>query len=120
MSVRLGVAQAEGVDESMLDRVDAYASSDLSSRHRAALRAADAFQTDPLTLMTDELVSELRAHFSPTEIVELFLDMVAWSQQKRSVALGLDDPVDPGRLSILVMTEEGWGVAPDEQRYARS
>jgi len=43
-------------------------------------------------------------------VVELLLDIVAWSLQKVQVALGFDAPVDTQELTLLDFAEDGHTV----------
>ena len=95
----------------MAAKVDRYEQSDLSSRHKAALRLADALMTQPAA-MSDDLVDELRAHFSDAELLELTVDVMKWNYQKVSVSLGVDDEVRPGELTDLVFDDAGNWVHP--------
>ena len=47
MSLRLAVARQQGLDENTEAKVDRYEASDLSARHKVALRLADALMTLP-------------------------------------------------------------------------
>lgn len=111
MSLRLGVARDNGLDEDMAAKIDRYEASDLPERHKVALRLTDAFVTAPGSIGA-ELRAQARAHFTEAQLVELMLDMSKWSTQKLSVALGTDDPIDAERLSILNFDAAGavvWG-----------
>ena len=98
MSLRQAVARQNGFDEAMAGKVDRFESSDLTDRHKAALRLADAMVTMPEEI-DESLRAELRRHFSDDEILEITLDMMKWSHQKISVALGTDAEVTPGKLT---------------------
>lgn len=116
MSLRLGVARDNGLDEDMAAKIDRYEESDLPERHKVALRLTDAFVTAPGDIDA-ELRAQARAHFTEAQLVELMLDMSKWSTQKLSVALGTDDPIDAENLSILNFDEEGavvWGERLDD------
>ena len=79
-----------GFDEALGAKIDDYERSDLSPRHKAALRLADAMI---LGGPVDPAVREdARAHFSEAEIAELLLDVVKWSVQKALVALRIEPP----------------------------
>ena len=54
-----------------------------------------------------DVVTELRRHFNPAELLELTLDVMKWNYQKVSVALGTDDEVTPGQLTDLVFGADG-------------
>ncbi len=116
MSLRLGVARDNGLDEDMAAKIDRYEESDLPERHKVALRLVDAFVTAPGAIGA-ELRAQARAHFTEAQLVELMLDMSKWSTQKLSVALGTDDPIDAENLSILNFDEAGavvWGERLDD------
>ena len=120
MSLRLGVARDNGLDEDMAAKIDHYEQSDLPERHKVALRLTDAFVTMPGAIDA-ELRAQARAHFTEAQLVELMLDMSKWSTQKLSVALDpiapTDDPIDAENLSILNFDEEGavvWGERLDD------
>ena len=81
----------------------------LSSRHRAALALADAEMSQPGGIPAD-VVTELRRHFSPAELLELTLDVMKWNYQKVPVALGIDDEVRPGELTDLAFDANGNAV----------
>ena len=53
MSLRLAVAKQEGLDEAMASKIDRYEASDLSTRHKVALRLADAMMTMPAAIDFD-------------------------------------------------------------------
>lgn len=116
MSLRLGVARDNGLDEDMAAKIDRYEESDLPERHKVALRLTDAFVTAPGDIDA-ELRTQARAHFTEAQLVELMLDMSKWSTQKLSVALGTDDPIDAENLSILNFDDDGavvWGERLDD------
>jgi alkylhydroperoxidase family enzyme len=89
MSARGAVAQQQGVDEQMLDKVDRYEDSDLSSEQQAALRLADAYLIAP-GAMTDAERARITAHLTPAQVVELVLKLMGFSSDKALVALGID------------------------------
>jgi alkylhydroperoxidase family enzyme len=89
MSARSAVALEQGVDEQMLDSVDHYEQSDLTAPQKAALRLADAYLAAPAE-MSESAKSEVAAHLSPAQIVEVALKLMGFSNDKVMVALGLD------------------------------
>jgi alkylhydroperoxidase family enzyme len=89
MSARGAVAQQQGVDEQMLEKVDHYEDSDLSAEQRAALRLADGYLVAPAAT-TDTTRAEIAAHLAPAQIVEVVLKLMGFSSDKAMVALGLD------------------------------
>ena len=90
-SLRSYSAFAAGADESTFAAVDDYESSDLSDAIKAALALTDAMVWTP-TRISDELVGELRAHFSAAQQVELVLDIARNATNKFAVSMGVDDP----------------------------
>jgi hypothetical protein len=58
---------------------------------RTALRLADAMVIAPVRV-DEELRTELREHFTDTQIAELCFDVMKWSKQKFLVALRLERP----------------------------
>jgi len=89
MSARGAVAQQQGVDEEMLQKVDHYDDSDLSPEQRAALRLADGYLVAPAA-MTDAVRAEIAAHLTPAQVVEIVLKLMGFSSDKALVALGID------------------------------
>lgn len=87
-SLREGAALDAGGSDATYDGIDAYDSSDLSERHQAALRYADALIWTPALVRGEEVV----AHFSEAEAVELTLDVMRNACNKIAVALGADAP----------------------------
>lgn len=85
-SLREGAALDSGGTESMYADIDRYESSDLSERHKAALRYANALIWTPA--QADG--SGLSAHFSRAQAVELTLDVMRNACNKIMVALGAD------------------------------
>jgi alkylhydroperoxidase family enzyme len=98
MSARGAVAQQQGVDEEMLEKVDDYEASDLPQEQRAALRLADAYLVAPAA-MTDSTREDIAQHLSSSQVVEVVLKLMGFSSDKAMVALGLDfDEVRPFEL----------------------
>lgn len=103
-SLREAAALEAGATESDYDAIDDFENSDLSDRHKAALRYVDALIWTPAHVSGDEL----RQHFSLDEAVELTLDVMRNACNKVAVALGADAArVDAG-------TEE-YRIGPDGQ-----
>ncbi|GAS86350.1 uncharacterized protein RMCB_0446 [Mycolicibacterium brisbanense] len=80
-----GALQAGG-SESVYDEIDHYEQSDLSARHKAALRYVDALIWTPSQVSGEELLQ----HFSREEAIELTLDVMRNGYNKVAVALGAD------------------------------
>jgi alkylhydroperoxidase family enzyme len=89
MSARGAVAQQQGVDEQMLEKVDHYEDSDLAPEQRAALRLADAYLVAP-GAMSDAVRAEVSALLTPAQGVEVVLKLTGFSSDKALVALGID------------------------------
>jgi alkylhydroperoxidase family enzyme len=88
-TLRLDAARAEGVDNEMTAKIDRYETSDLSERHKLALRITDAMILRP-DLLAGEVVEAALDEFGSQALVELCLDISKWSTQKIVVTLGLD------------------------------
>jgi alkylhydroperoxidase family enzyme len=79
---------------------------ELTRAQAAALRYASAHTEDPY--LTDQaLADELHACFTTAQLVELTLDVSAWSYQKVLVALSLDRPASPDGLTGVVINPDG-------------
>lgn len=107
----MAVAKQEGLDEPTIEKVKAYESSDLSERHKVALRFADAIMTQPGSI-SDELRSALQVHFTHEQIIEMTVDVMKWNYQKIPVSLRNDFEVKEGELVPLVFNEQGHWVKP--------
>jgi AhpD family alkylhydroperoxidase len=94
-SMREEAALRSGFDEALGAKIDDHERSDLSPRHKAALRLADAMILTPGAI-DPSLRAELREHFSESQIAELCLDVVKWSVQKALVALRIEPPPNQG------------------------
>lgn len=88
-AIRFAGARREGLTEEIVDRIrDDWAARDLSLRHKAALRAVDAFHDDAGALGADAK-RELLAQLRPDEIVELGAGIALFMGfSKIAVALG--------------------------------
>ena len=106
MSLRLAVARQAGLDEPTAAKLDHYEASDLTERHKVALRVADALMTQPGAIGA-ELRAQAGLWFSREELIELTLDVMKWNYQKVSVALGTDAEVKPGELADLGFDDDG-------------
>ena len=104
-SLRLNEAAEQGVDEAIVAMISRYETSELSDAAKAALRLADAMIIRPAAA-NDELRAELREHFTESQIAEICLDVVKWSQQKYLVALRVETPPWSG-LGTLMFDEAG-------------
>ena len=89
-STRSVQAISAGADESMFTKIDWYETTDLTERHKVALRLTDAVITQP-TEITPELVAQVRTYFEPAEVTEIVFDILRNSAQKVAVALAGDE-----------------------------
>jgi hypothetical protein len=89
--------------------VERYEEAPIDDRRKAALRYADAHMTDPRSIDA-ALRDELHRHFTPPELVELALDVVAWNKQKVPVSLEADRWVTPDDLTPLSFDARGGSV----------
>ena len=88
-NVRFAKAKEAGLSEEQVEQIrDDYANSDLSPRQKLILRYTDIFLSDPHGL-DDGLKKELRAEFSPPELVELTAGLALFMGfSKIAVSLG--------------------------------
>ena len=109
-SLRLTDAREAGASDDVLAKIDHYEASDLSERHKVALRLVDAFIWRP-SEMSDELVRQAHEHFSHEELAELLVDITKWSTQKIHVTLGTDGtdrvPLNETGIALLSFDEAG-------------
>ena len=87
-SLRESSALDAGASEAVYDEIDHYESSELSERHKAALRYTDALIWTPAQVSGDEVLK----HFSRDEAIELTVDVMRNACNKVAVALGVDAP----------------------------
>jgi alkylhydroperoxidase family enzyme len=91
-SLRETTALDAGGTETLYGDIERFeASAQLSDRHKAALRYADALIWTPASVGAD-VAAGVRAHFSDTEAVELTLDVMRNASNKVAVALAGDAP----------------------------
>jgi len=91
-SLRETTALDAGGTETLYGDIERFeASTQLSDRHKAALRYADALIWSPGSIGPD-VVAGVRAHFSDAEAVELTLDVMRNASNKIAVALAGDAP----------------------------
>jgi alkylhydroperoxidase family enzyme len=88
-SLRSFSAFEAGADDDTFAAVDFYATSDLSDAHKAALAFTDAFVWTPGRL-SDEVVDNLRASYTPEQQVELVLDIARNASNKFAVSMAAD------------------------------
>ena len=95
-----------GVDEATFDKIDFYETSDLSERHKVALRLTDAMIWQPAAYPAG-LVAQVKEHFSPAEALEIVLDVVRNAANKVAVALGADQAVVTEGVEYFTVSTEG-------------
>jgi hypothetical protein len=102
-SRREGHALDAGGSESLYDQIEVYeTSSELTERHKAALRYVDAMIWSPATIKP-EVAAGVRAHYTDAEAFELTVDVMRNASNKIMVALGADAPkVQQGTERFLV------------------
>jgi alkylhydroperoxidase family enzyme len=102
-SLRETTALDAGGTETLYGDIERFEeSTQLSARHKAALRYADALIWSPGSLGAD-VVTPVRDHFSDAEAVELTLDVMRNASNKVAVALGGDAPrVESGTEQYLL------------------
>lgn len=109
-SLRLEEAREAGATDAVTAQIDHFESSDLSERHKVALRIVDAFIWLPGEMST-ELVAQAHEHFTDEELAELLVDITKWSTQKIHVTLGTDGtdrvPLDEAGIALLSFDEQG-------------
>ena len=100
-----------GGSESLYEQIEVYeTSSDLTERHKSALRYVDAMIWSPATIKP-ELAAGVRAHYTDAEAFELTVDVMRNAGNKIMVALGADAPkVQQGTERFLV-DEDGQTVS---------
>lgn len=113
-SLRNVRAAEAGTGEDTYDQIDHYEQSSLPERHRVALRLVDAIVWQPATY-PDDLVASVHREFSPTETVELVLDVARNAANKIAVAFRADDPHVAEGVEFYDVDPEGdlvYGLTP--------
>jgi hypothetical protein len=105
MNHRLAVAGRVVIEERIVSDVARYEQSALSERHKVVLRYADAYLTSPASIDVT-LRGQIRQALTPAEIVEVMLDVSAWSRQKVTVSLGRSEP--PPNVTLLEFDAAGY------------
>jgi alkylhydroperoxidase family enzyme len=102
-SRREGNALDAGGSESMYEQIELYeTSSELTERHKAALRYVDAMIWSPATIKP-EVAAGVRAHYNETEAFELTVDVMRNAANKIMVSLAADAPrVQQGTERFLI------------------
>ena len=108
-SFRVQAAIDAGFDEDMHRKIASYESSDFSDTIKAALRLTDAMVMHPGKIDAT-LRDSIRAHLSDEQIVEIYVDVMKWSQQKSLVATRIEAPASEEHLTQLIFDEGGHPV----------
>lgn len=113
-SLRNASAVQGGADESVFDQVDHYERSDLSERHKVALRLTDAMLWQP-TAYPAGLVEQVHGAFDAEQAVELVLDVARNAANKIAVTFGADEPHVADGVEYYDLDERGdpvYGIDP--------
>lgn len=105
-SLRTRVAIQAGGSESVYDKVDDFANSDLDDHHKIALRITEAIIIRPESLAA-ETVARARMAFTDAQLVELVLDVMRNSANKVAVAFGADAPNVANGLQLYDIGPDG-------------
>ena len=99
-SLRFAGAREEGLSEELVEQIDdRFAESALSDRHKAVIRWADAFLTDPASV-DPALRAEIDRHLDPAQLVELTAGLALFMGfSKIAVVLG----AMPDELPVMVV-----------------
>jgi len=94
--VRFAAAREQGLDEAQVEQIDdGFETSALSERHKAIIRYADVFLSDPSRL-APALRAEMLRHFTAAEIVELTAGLALFMGfSKIAIALGQEPAAMP-------------------------
>lgn len=109
-SRREGSALDAGGSESLYQQIEVFeTSAELSDRHKAALRYADALIWTPANI-PPEVASGVRIHFTEAESYELTADVMRNAGNKIAVSLGADAPAVQEGTERFVIDENGQTV----------
>jgi hypothetical protein len=95
------------MDEAMVAAIRNYEHSDLSERHKVAMRLVDAFILE-FGKVSADLRRTAHEYYSDAELLDIGLKVFSCSTNKTTVALGVDDPEG---------IEEVIGIRIHEQYY---
>jgi alkylhydroperoxidase family enzyme len=110
-SRREGSALDAGGSESLYDQIEWYeTSTELSDRHKAALRYTDALIWTPANI-SPQVAAGVRIHFTEAESYELTADVMRNAGNKIAVALKADAPRVESGTELFVVDETGQTVA---------
>jgi alkylhydroperoxidase family enzyme len=109
-SRREGSALDAGGSESLYDQIEYYeTSTELSDRHKAALRYTDALIWSPANIAPD-VAAGVRIHFTEAECYELTADVMRNAGNKIMVAFGADAPKVQDGTELFTIDENGQTV----------
>jgi alkylhydroperoxidase family enzyme len=106
-------------DQSPFDAIDDYEHSELSERHKVALRLTDAIITQP-AFIDRALVEQVRKHFAPAEQTEIVLDVTRNAANKFAVALGGDEAQVAEGIEFFDVDASGEVVASTDMEAVRA
>ena len=110
-SRREGHALDAGGTESLYEQIEWFeTSTDLSDRHKAALRYADAMMWTPADI-APEVAGGVRTNFTESEAFELTVDVMRNAANKIMVALGADAPKVQEGTERFFVDENGQTVS---------
>jgi AhpD family alkylhydroperoxidase len=105
-SLRTRSALAAGATEGDLTILDDHDAGDLSPTRKAAIALVDGILWSPARIPV-QVIEDVRAHFSPTEAVELVLDVMRNSWNKTTVAAQLDEPHVTEGIEVYEYNDDG-------------
>lgn len=114
LNARAAVAVQAGLNETLVEKLTRFESSDLPEHIKAALRITNAVASGPTTL-TKQIWDGARRFYSEREVVDIVLLSVHTTGSKVTITLGLD----PGKESssrIFYPSEEVYGHSPELKR----
>jgi len=114
MNARAAGAVQSGLNESMVEKLQRFESSDLPEHIKAALRITNAVASGPATL-SREIWEGARRHFSEEEVVDIVLLAVHTTGSKVTITLGLD-PGKENSSRVFFPSEEVYGGSPELRR----
>jgi alkylhydroperoxidase family enzyme len=109
-SLRETTALDAGGTETLYEDIERFEeSTQLSGRHKAALRYADALIWSPASI-APEVAAGVREHFSDAEAIELTLDVMRNASNKVAVALAGDAPRVESGTELYLLDVDGQTV----------
>jgi hypothetical protein len=104
--------------EDITDTVMRFEQSDLSDRHKSALRLAAAFHGAPSTV-DEETRAKALEHYPPDEIVAMLFNIICYSFNRVRSASGFDQRADPDDLTAFEYDNDGNALIVDRPESAR-